>query len=104
MAQFLYVYHGGTMPETPEAGAASMKQWMDWMGGLGAKMVTPGAPVGKSWTVDKKGSREGGGANPTSGWSIVEAGSLAEAVAMAKGCPQAMDPAGSIEVAEIMPM
>ena len=104
MAQFLYVYHGGTMPETPAAGEAMMKQWTDWMGKLGAKLVTPGNPVGKSWTVDGKGAHSGGGANPTSGYSIVEAASLAEAVEMAKGCPQAADPTGSIEVAEIMPM
>ena len=103
MTQFLYVYHGGSMPETPEAGEAVMKQWMDWMGTLGAKLVTPGNPVGKSWTVDGNGAREGGGANPTSGWSVVEAASLAEAVEMAKGSPQATDPGGSIEVAEILP-
>lgn len=104
MTQFLFVYHGGTMPETPEAGAASMKEWTDWMGSLGKALVSPGAPVGKSFTVALDGVREDGGANPTSGYSIVEAADMAAAVEMAKGCPMATDDSGSVEIAEIMPM
>ena len=104
MAQFLLVYHGGTMPETPELQAASMQEWRDWMGAVGAALVVPGAPVGKSWTIDMKGAREGGGANPASGYSVLEAATLADAVELAKGCPQASDPSGSIEIAEMMQM
>lgn len=104
MAQFLLVYHGGTMPATPEGQAASMQEWRDWMGAVGAALVVPGAPVGKSWTIDLKGAREGGGANPVSGYSVLEAVDLQAALELAKGCPQASDPSGSIEVAEMMQM
>lgn len=34
MPNFLLAYHGGSMPETPEAQATSMAQWTTWFAGL----------------------------------------------------------------------
>lgn len=42
---------------------------------------------------------EGGGANPASGYALIEAESIDDAVAKNKGCPILMS-GGSIEVAE----
>jgi hypothetical protein len=44
-----------------------------------------------------------GGANPATGYSIIEASSTDEAVAKARGCPILMA-GGSVEVAEILPV
>ncbi len=100
MAKFLYIYHGGGAPETPEAQDAVMTAWMEWIGGLGAAFIDPGNPVGMSKTVSAAGVADNGGANPCSGYGQVEAASLDEAVDWAKGCPIIAD-GGSVEVAEI---
>ena len=34
MSKYLYVYHGGSMPETEEEGAKVMAAWGAWMEGL----------------------------------------------------------------------
>lgn len=48
MAEFLMVYHGGSMPETDDEIAHEMARWGDWMNSLGGQLIEPGAPVGKS--------------------------------------------------------
>jgi len=103
MSKYLYVYHGGSVPETEEEGARVMAAWGAWMGGLGAAIVDGGAPVGMSRTVSAAGTAENGGANPASGYTIVEAANHEAACDMAAGCP-INDAGGSVEVAEILPM
>lgn len=103
MPKFLYIYHGGGMPETEDAQQQAMAAWGAWMEGLGAALVDGGAPVGMSMTVGADGVADNGGSNPASGYSMVEADSQAAAAEMAKGCPIIAD-GGSVEVAEIMEM
>ena len=55
MSSYIFAYHGGKKPETPEAGAELMAKWKAWMGGLGDAMVNPGNPVGMSKTVSSGG-------------------------------------------------
>jgi hypothetical protein len=98
MPKFIFAYHGGKMPETEEARAAEMAAWGEWMSGLGPALVDPGNPAGPSKTVSSKGVEDNGGANPISGYSLVNADNIDAAVAMAKGCP--ILKTGSIEVAE----
>ena len=102
MSSYIFAYHGGKRPETPEAGAELMARWKAWMGGLGDALVNPGNPVGKSKTVGSGGVSDDGGSNPLSGFSIVKADSMDAALEMAKGCPH-LDH-GTIEVAEAMEM
>ncbi|MEM7427462.1 MAG: YciI family protein [Pseudomonadota bacterium] len=103
MANFVYIYHGGKMPETPEEGERVMGLWMSWLGGMGDAVVDGGNPVGMSRTVFAGRVEDNGGSNPTSGYSIVSAESIDQAVEMAKGCPILAED-GSVEVAEIMQM
>lgn len=104
MSKYLFSYHGGSMPDSPAEGEKVMKIWTDWMGSLGKSLVDGGNPTGPSKSIDKAGKvSDGGGANPVTGYSIVEAKSLDEAVKLAKGCPQ-IKAGGSIEVSELMPM
>ena len=100
MPKFLFVYHGGKMPETEAEIAAEMKRWGNWMDGLGDALVDPGNPVGMSKTVSIDGIANDGGANPVSGYSLVVADDMNAAMAMAAGCPMVTQGHGSIEVAE----
>lgn len=104
MPEFMFAYHGGATPETPEDGAKLMAAWQAWMGGMGEALVVPGAPVGMSKTVSGSGVADGGGANPVSGYSVVKADDLAAATKMAKGCPMVVDGTGTVEVAEVIQM
>lgn len=100
MAKYLFVYHGGSAPESEEEGRKAMEAWGGWFGSMGAAVVDGGNPVGPSTTVKSDGSVVGdGGANPASGYSVVEAKDLDDAVAKAKGCP-ILSSGGSVEVAE----
>ena len=105
MPKYLYSYHGGgDMPESEEEGQKIMQAWMSWFGTLGSAVVDGGNPLGATKTVLANGSaKDGGGANPVNGYSIVSAANLDEAVKMAKGCPN-LAAGGSVEVGEIIEM
>lgn len=104
MPDFLYVYHGGKRPETPEEGERVMAQWGAWFEGMGADVLQPGNPVGQSYTVSAAGTVADGGANPVSGYSVVRADSMEAALKHAENCPMVTDGSGSVEVTEIIEM
>lgn len=104
MPEFIFAYHGGKTPATPEEGEKVMAAWRDWMGGMGSALAQPGNPVGLSRTVSATGVTDDGGANPLSGYSVVSAADMSAAVEMARGCPLVQDGSGSVEVAEIHQM
>jgi hypothetical protein len=104
MAKYLFVYHGGSHPETEAEVAAVMDAWGNWFGGMGSAVVDGGNPVGKSSTVNSDGSVvSNGGSNPASGYSLIEASSLNDAIAKAKKCP-ILAAGGSVELAEAIDM
>ena len=100
MSKFVFVYHGSA-PESEEEGAAVMQAWNDWFGGLGSAVVDAGHPTGHPPPSGPMVDRPGGGANPVTGYSIISADSLDEALVFAKGSPQ-LASGGSIEVAETL--
>jgi hypothetical protein len=103
MPKYLLAYHGGAMPETEEEGAKVMAAWQAWMGGLGEALLDPGNATGMAKTVTSSGVTEGGGANPVSGYSLLNAADIDAAAAMAKDCP-ILDGGGTVEVAETLEM
>jgi len=105
MSKFILAYHNGDMrkPASPEEGAKMMGKWKDWVSSLGDAMVNPGTPLGKSKTVSPTGITDGGGSNPLSGYSILEAENIDAATEVAKGSPH-VEYGGTIEVAEMMEM
>ena len=103
MPKFMYIYHGGKAPESPEEGAKVMAAWTAWFEGMGTAVVDGGNPAGMSKTVSANGVAEDGGANPVSGYSLVNAADHDAAVEMAKTCPILSD-GGTVEVAEAMEM
>ena len=97
MKKYLYLYFGGNPPETAEAGKAVMADWMAYFQKMADKMADGGAPLGAHKTVGGKA-----GASPT-GFSIINASSLDEAVALTKGHPH-LKAGGTIEVCETEPI
>ena len=99
MAKYLLAYRGGSMPEGEAAQAQVMEAWGAWFSKLGAAVADPGNPSSVSKTIDASGAVAGGGQASLSGYSIISAGSLDEAVALAKGCP-VLAGGASVEVIE----
>jgi hypothetical protein len=104
MAKYVFVYHGGKSPSNPAEVKRVMDAWGQWFGSMGAAVIDGGNPVGKSSTVRSDGSvANDGGSNPVSGYSLIEAPSLEEAVSKARGCPILRD-GGSVEIAQAFDM
>jgi hypothetical protein len=89
MANYVLLYSGGKMPESPTEQAAVLKDWETWMGKIGSGLVDGGDPfTGKAKTIASDGKvSDGAMGSMASGYSIVKADSLEAAVALAKGCP-----------------
>ena len=73
---FLFAYHGGKTPETPEETEVEIGRWQQWFDEISPTIVDPGNPVGMSKTVSADGVAENGGANPLSGYTIIHTESI----------------------------
>ena len=103
MPQYVIVYLGGNQPSTPEEGKQHFAKYMEWLSSLGESAVSPANPLGTTHTVNPDGSVVKGGKSTMSGYTIVEADSIDDAIAIAKDCPF-LDIDGSLEVSELMQM
>jgi hypothetical protein len=102
MAKFVLMFHGGESPEDPSQ--AVMDRWMAWFGELGDSVVDMGAPFGASATIASDGTpTPGSGTDPATGYTVIEAASLHDAVVMAKGCP-GLSSGGSVRLYEARQM
>ena len=104
MANFVLIYTGGGMPEDEAEQAKVMQNWMAWYEKLGSAVVDQGnpfTPLAKSIHPDGT-VREGPVGAMASGYSILKANSLDEAIVMAKGCPM-LEGGGTISVFETFP-
>ena len=104
MAKFLYLYTGGQMAETPEAQEAAMQEWTNWFATLGNSVTDIGNPFGAGTTVSNGSASDGGGgSSKLSGYSIINAESLADAASKANKCP-VLQSGGTVEVYEALAM
>ncbi len=114
MNQFLLVFHNTPQtpatPPSPEQMQGIMKKWMDWIGGIGAqnKLVSPGNALRGTGAVVRSNNVVTNGPyvevkEVISGFTIVKAESLEEAIALAEGCP-IFDDGGAVEVRPIVEM
>lgn len=91
MTKYVLTYHGEPgMPETEEAMTELMAAWGAWFETMGSAVVDGGNPFGPASTVGPEGTVTEGGQG-LSGYSIIEAASMDEAVAHALGCPVLTD-------------
>lgn len=98
MKNFVLVYKGGGIPTTEEEQNAVMAAWGAWFGSLGDAVVDMGTPFAGSKSVGSNGSP-----SDLTGYSIVSAGSLDDAVGLAGSCP-IIDGGGGVEVYETLQM
>ena len=99
MANYVFVYSGGGMPETEAEQQAVMAAWGAWYQGLGASIVDGGNPFGPSMSVAPDGAVSMGAPSGLSGYTIVSADTMDAATAHAKGCP-VLDSGGRVDVYE----
>jgi hypothetical protein len=100
MSNYLLAYHGGGMPQSDQARAQANAAWGQWYKQLGSAVVDGGNPVGQTMMVSPDGStKSGGGPNPISGYTIIAANNMSDAVKISQGCPVLAN-GGSVEVAE----
>ena len=104
MPQFIFTYHGGKKPDTPETGKEAMEQWKTWASGLGAALINPGTPVGVAKVLSTEGLSDEPSSHPIMGFSILEAATMDEALDLLKDCPHIHLMGGTLEVSEMMEM
>jgi hypothetical protein len=81
-----------------------MAAWSGWLAGVGDALVDGGNPVGQTKTIGPDGAvSEGGGADPLNGYSLVNADSLDDALAIATKCPH-LSAGGTVRVHETVQM
>ena len=97
MGKYVLAYTGGGQPESEEEGQKVMAAWEAWLGGLGDAIVDQGAPFGAS------AGAKGGPTSGLTGYSIITASSLDDAVALTDGCP-IFAGGGGVEVYETIEM
>ena len=87
---------------TPEQRAAGMAAWQAWFEKCGSAIVAAGAPLDKSTTVT--GGSAAPGKTSITGYSVLQAGSMDEAVSLMKEHPHFHAPGASVEILECVPM
>mgnify|MGYP003596703998 CR=1 FL=1 len=97
MANYLFLYTGGTPPASEAEGQKVMAAWMGYFGRMGDRIVDGGAPLGERQVV------AGAAPSGATGYSIIRADSLAEAVSYTEGHPHLLS-GGHIEVIETVPV
>ena len=103
MKNYIYVYY-----DSREENSAPMeeitKAWMGWFQELGDKVVDAGNPFnGGGMAVEKSGVTAIENF-PATGYSIVKANSMEEAIEMAKTCPLINSDKAAVRVYEALPM
>ena len=97
---YVLLYSGGRMPEGEDEQKAVMAAWDEWMHDLGSALKDGGNPFapGAAKTISADGAVRDGAGN-VSGYSIITADSLDDAVTKSKGCP-VLQGGATIEVYE----
>jgi hypothetical protein len=89
MANFLLLYTGGSMPESPAEQETVMQAWGVWYGKIGSNLVDGGNPfTPKAKSISSTGTVSDGPVGElATGYTIIKADSLDAAVAAARECP-----------------
>ena len=111
MSEFVYLYRGGEMPDSPEQSEKLMQKWVAWMEELGKTghlkdRGQPLDPAGKVVRGKQKIVTDGPfteSKDLVGGYTLIEAKDLAQAAEISKGCP-IFDRGGLVEVRPVMQM
>jgi hypothetical protein len=111
MKKYLVLYRvpeGGPSPaemmanSTPEQMKAGMAAWQAWQDKAGGAIAEMGAPVDHLHTVTASGSTAG--RSTVTGYSLLEAASMEDALRVIQGHPHLHMPHAEIDVLEAVPM
>lgn len=86
MTDYLWLFSGGRMPATPEEQARAMQAWQGWFVTIEQVVKDAGNPFSPAARQVSGGSVTERAAE-TTGYLIVEADSIDEAVDLARSCP-----------------
>lgn len=103
MNQYIITYLGGDMPATPEEGEKHFAKYREWLAGMGDAVVSPANPFKDTNTVKPDGSVTPGSTSAMSGFTVIKADSMDDALKAAKSCPF-LEIGGILEVSELMQM
>jgi hypothetical protein len=100
MPTYLITYHGGPgMPTDPAAAKQMLEAFQRWVAEVGDAMRDPGAPLAAAKTVSFDSVVEGQSVAAISGYTVLEATSLDEAVRCVESHPF-LSRGGSLQVSE----
>ena len=108
MTKYLFIYHApmtpaDAAPPTPEQMEAVRGQWNAWAGKVGDRMVDFGTPLAGGVQVTPEGTSPS--TREVAGYTLIEADSMDDALALAKDHPHLNMPGGcTIEVHEALPV
>ena len=102
MPRYLLAYHGGHVDDSLEGRKRVMQEFGKWFAELGPRLIDPGNPVSRAVTVDAGSVSEGGGANPVSGYTVIEADDMQTVIELVKRGP-IVQGGRTVEIVETMP-
>ena len=103
MSKFVIVYLGGNRPPTELEGKQHMDNYLAWIASMGERVISPANPFKDTHVVNADRTVSTGSAIAMSGYTIIEADSIEQALAVAKDCPF-LEIGGSLEVSELVAM
>ena len=110
MSEYVFLYRGGTRPESASEGEEVMQKWVAWMQELAANghMKDRGQPLEAEGKVVRAKGAITDGPYPESkdvvgGYTLIEAKDLLQAADLARGCP-IFERGGLVEVRPVMQM
>ncbi len=95
--RFLYLYHGGRMPQDDAGVQKMMDAWNAYFGKISASLADGGAPLAERVVLG------GGEASSVTGYSIIEAEDMEAAKALCDSHPH-LDYDGRIEICTMAEM
>ena len=103
MNRFVLLYYGEPQFRTAEEAKAHQAAWMKWAKGLGDAIVEMGHPAKPGKTVSRKSVSDADGADRFTGYTVIQAKSLDQAVQYTQRCPFVLD-GGTMGVHETVDM
>lgn len=100
MSRYVIGYLGGNRPSSPEEGRRHFSKYREWLSSLGDSAVSTANPFRNTSTVHPDGSVTAGSNTAMSGYTIIEADSMENALSVARQCPF-LEIGGSLEVSEL---
>jgi hypothetical protein len=101
MPRFIFVYLGGEYPTDPAQAKQHFDDYQQWLNSLGSAVISPAVPFKDTHTVQPGKQAQAGSTTAMSGLSILDFGSMKEALEAAQACPF-QQIGGTLEVSEMI--